>query len=64
MPAPSRLMLPSDGASSDSSELGMNYVISGHNTRLNVNYVTGDANASGYQGNDAKSFTVGFQIQI
>lgn len=55
---------PNDADSSDSTEVGLNYIISGHNARLNINYVDGDANASGYAGADVNSVTVGVQIQI
>jgi hypothetical protein len=55
---------PSDASSSDLTELGLNYVISGHNARLNFNYATGDANITGYEGNDAKSWSLGVQVQI
>jgi hypothetical protein len=55
---------PSDADSSTSSELGVNYIISGHNARLNANFVSGDANASGYAGDDINTFTVGLQLQL
>jgi len=55
---------PSDGESSDLTELGLNYVIKGHNARLNVNYSSGDANISGFQGADTDVLSIGFQIQI
>ena len=57
---------PSDDAESDLIELGANYVISGHNARLNVNYASGDAGISGYPapGGDADSISVGIQIQL
>ena len=56
---------PSDGEDNDLSEIGLNYVISGHNARLNLNYGTGHANASGYKlGDDAQSVSFGVQIQI
>ncbi|NIB42826.1 hypothetical protein HBA55_24680 [Pseudomaricurvus alkylphenolicus] len=55
---------PSDADSSDATEFGLNYVISGHNARLNINFVDGDANASGYAGADVNSFTVGVQVQL
>ncbi|WP_439135431.1 hypothetical protein [Pseudomaricurvus sp.] len=55
---------PSDAETSDSTEVGLNYVISGHNARLNLNYVDGDANASGYAGSDVNALTFGVQIQI
>lgn len=55
---------PSDGDDSDLTEVGLNYVISGHNVRLNLNYGTGDANISGYRGADVDSYSFGVQIQI
>ncbi len=55
---------PSDADSSDSTEIGLNYVISGHNARINVNYLDGDANISGYPGADVNSVTIGVQVQI
>ncbi|WP_187276444.1 porin family protein [Parahaliea maris] len=55
---------PSDSDSSDLTELGVNYVISGHNARLNFNYATGDANISGYAGSDVDSLSFGVQVQI
>ncbi len=55
---------PSDGDDSDLTEIGVNYVISGHNARVNFNYSTGDANISGYRGTDVDSFSIGVQIQI
>ncbi|RKZ48911.1 MAG: hypothetical protein DRQ58_03330 [Gammaproteobacteria bacterium] len=54
---------PSDARSSDSIELGLNYVISGHNFLLNFNYLQGDANASGYAGRDVGRATLGLQLQ-
>jgi hypothetical protein len=55
---------PSDGEDSDLTELGLNYVIDGHNARLNLNYGSGDANISGYKGADVDSVSFGIQIQI
>jgi len=55
---------PSSGAASDLSELGVNYVISGQNMKLNVNYTTGDANASGAAGTDHNAITAGMQFQL
>ena len=54
---------PSDARSSDSIELGLNYVIDGQNTKLNFNYVQGDANASGFAGRDVGRATLGVQFQ-
>ena len=55
---------PSEGESSDLTEIGVNYIIKGHNARLNLNYNTGDANITGYKGNDNDSLSFGVQIQI
>ena len=55
---------PNEGERSDLSELGVNYIIDGHNLSWNANITSGDANASGYRGIDAKTFTLGFQYQI
>ena len=55
---------PSDARSSDSIELGLNYVIDGQNTKLNFNYVQGDANASGFAGRDVGRATLGLQFQF
>ncbi len=55
---------PSAGASSSLTELGVNYVISGHNLRLNLNVTNGDANASGAKGDDTTAVTFGMQFQI
>ncbi|MFP6814750.1 MAG: hypothetical protein VB949_03670, partial [Pseudomonadales bacterium] len=50
--------------SSDLIEVGVNYVISGHNTRLNINFTDGDANLTGVPGADVNALTIGVQIQI
>lgn len=55
---------PTDLPSSDLTEVGLNYVIKGHNARLNLNYATGDANISGYRGTDTDSISFGVQLQI
>lgn len=56
---------PSDADSSDLTEFGVNYVISGHNARLNANVSSGDANLSGFPGNDdVDAFTFGAQLQF
>ncbi|GJM05757.1 MAG: hypothetical protein DHS20C09_17530 [marine bacterium B5-7] len=54
---------PSGAASSDSIEFGTNYIISGHKAKLNLSYVSGDTNASGYAGRDVDKFTFGVQVQ-
>jgi len=55
---------PSDARSSDSIELGLNYVIDGQNAKVNFNYVQGDANASGFAGRDVGRATLGLQLQF
>ncbi len=55
---------PSDGDTSDLTEFGVNYWISGYNAKLNFNYGTGDANISGYKGSDTDAFSFGVQLQI
>ena len=55
---------PTDAEDSDLTEIGFNYVISSHNIRLNVNYSSGDANISGYAGDDVDSFSFGAQLQF
>lgn len=56
---------PSDTSSSDLTEIGLNYIIQGHNARVNLNYSTGDANISGFQGaDDIDLLTFGIQFQI
>ncbi len=55
---------PSDAKSSDLTEVGVNYLINGHDARLNFNYNDGDANISGYPGADRTSFSFGVQLQL
>jgi len=55
---------PTTGAASDLTELGVNYVISGQNMKLNLNYTTGDASASGAAGTDHNTVLLGMQFQI
>jgi hypothetical protein len=55
---------PNDAAATDLTEVGINYVISGHNARLNLNYSSGDANISGYPGKDVDSVSFGAQLQF
>ncbi len=55
---------PSEGESSDLTEIGLNYIIKGHNARLNINYGSGDANITGFQGADTDVLSIGFQLQI
>lgn len=51
-------------ADSDLFEVGINYVISGHNARLNLNFTDGDANLTGVPGPDRNAITFGIQFQI
>ncbi len=55
---------PSVGASSSLTEVGVNYIISGQNLKLNLNFTSGDANASGSKGTDTDAITFGMQVQI
>ncbi|MEH6466007.1 MAG: hypothetical protein V7722_00135 [Porticoccus sp.] len=55
---------PSDANSSDSMEWGLNYVIAGNKASVNLNYVSGDTNASGYAGNDTDTVTLGIMLQF
>ncbi|MBV1907592.1 MAG: OprO/OprP family phosphate-selective porin [Pseudomonadales bacterium] len=55
---------PNDGSSSDLTEAGLNYIISGHNARVNLNVTSGDANISGYRGADVDSISLGVQLQF
>lgn len=55
---------PTVGDSSSLTEVGVNYVVSGHNLKLNLNLTSGDANASGAKGADNDTITFGMQIQI
>jgi len=54
---------PTGASSSDSIEFGTNYIISGHKAKLNLSYVSGDTNASGYAGRDVNKVTFGIQVQ-
>ncbi len=55
---------PDDGANSDLTEVGLNYVIAAHNARFNLNFSSGDAGISGYQGADTDSLSLGVQLQF
>lgn len=57
---------PSDDAIGDSelTEYGLNYIINGHNLRLNVHVTDGDANLTGAPGADETRFGFGVQVQI
>ena len=54
---------PSGAATNESIEIGTNYIISGHKAKLNLSYVSGDTNASGYAGRDVDKVTFGIQVQ-
>lgn len=56
--------IPDSGPTSHLTEFGTNYVIDGHNLRLNLNLGYGDANASGYAGNRSLVFALGAQYQL
>tara|TARA_Y100001934_G_scaffold280262_1_gene386456 strand:+ start:2062 stop:3201 length:1140 start_codon:yes stop_codon:yes gene_type:complete len=49
---------------SDLTEVGVNYIIKGHNLRFNLNYTSGDANLTGSPGADLDGVSFGVQIQI
>ena len=55
---------PDSGPDSDLSEVGLNYVIDGHNLKLNFNYTDGDANLTGTPGPDVNAVSFNVQIQI
>ncbi|MCF6337743.1 MAG: OprO/OprP family phosphate-selective porin [Gammaproteobacteria bacterium] len=56
---------PSVGDSSSLTEVGVNYIVSGQNLKLNLNFTTGDANASGAKAaTDVDAITFGMQFQI
>lgn len=55
---------PSEGAKSDLAEYGVNYIIDGYNLLINANITDGDANASGYLGDDTTKFLIGLKFQI
>jgi hypothetical protein len=55
---------PSDARSSDSIEMGLNYIIDGQDTKFNLNYVQGDANASGFASRNFGRVTFGLQLQF
>ncbi len=56
---------PTVGNDSDLTEFGVNYVIAGHNMKLNLNYTNGDASASGAAAaDDVKTVLFGMQFQI
>ena len=55
---------PSDADQSDSTEWGLNYIILGNKMSVNLNFVSGDANAGGYAGNDTDTLTLGLMLQF
>ena len=55
---------PNGAPESDLTEVGVNFVLKGHDARLNLNYTTGDANLTGYPGPDRDALFFGVQIQI
>ena len=55
---------PDSGADSDLTEFGLNYIIKGHNLRLNLNYTTGTASLLGSRGEPSETLFFGVQIQI
>lgn len=52
---------PETGKDSDELDVGFNYIISGHNTRISVMYQTGDLATNG--GKDLDTFKIGLQYQ-
>jgi len=55
---------PTGAPDSDLTEVGVNFVLKGHDARLNLNYTTGNANLTGYRGPDRDALFFGVQIQI
>ncbi len=55
---------PSDSLDSDLTEIGINFVMDGHNARLNLNYSSGDANITGYRGGDTDTLSFNIQLQL
>ena len=55
---------PTVGSSSSLTEAGVNYIIAGHNMKLNLNFTTGDASLTGAKGNDVDAILFGMQFQI
>ena len=55
---------PSDASQSDSTEWGLNYIVLGNKMSVNLNFVTGDANAGGYAGKDTDTLTLGLMLQF
>lgn len=55
---------PDSGPDSNLTEFGVNYVIEGHNLRLNANFTTGTASLTGVRGDSTEKLFFGVQIQI
>ena len=55
---------PSYDDDSDLYELGVNYIIKGHDAKINASYTNGDANLSGSPGLDGGALVIGVQLQI
>jgi len=55
---------PTGASSSDLFEVGLNYIISKHKMKLNFNFTSGDASASGIKGTDTQSALFGMQLQL
>lgn len=55
---------PDDALDSDLTEIGMNFIINGHNAKLNLNFTSGDANLTGFRGTDTDTVFFGVQVQI
>ncbi len=55
---------PSDAVDSDLTEAGINFVIDGHNARLNLNFSSGDANITGFRGTDTDTVSFNVQLQL
>jgi len=56
---------PTDLESTTLMEAGVNYIIKGHNAKLNLNFADGDANISGFKlGPESTSVSFGVQFQI
>lgn len=55
---------PDEGDDSDLIELGLNYIMEGHNARLNLTWRSGDANVTGAKGEDLDALLFGVQLQL
>lgn len=56
--------MPKVGDHSYQGEFGLNYVIDGHNMRVNLHGTHGNANFTGYKGAKDTAIAVGVQVQI